>query len=191
MRRGWECAIGVVLAMAGSQSSADPLFPHAAMQYYEVSGDNIRQLQRSLQSNGPSDDDGRVVQGLTRWQIEWAFSLAGPEGQCRVIDVRVELRTVVTLPRWTPRAGVPLDVEEAWARYLGALRSHEVVHYRHGTKAANEIRGLAAALPPATCSAVERTFNIKAMRVMDKYRTLSRSYDDRTRHGANQGAVLD
>jgi hypothetical protein len=27
--------------------------------------------------------------------------------------------------------------------------------------------------------------------VMDKYRTLSRAYDDRTRHGATQGVVLD
>lgn len=190
MKLGWARMMGVVLAMPASQAEMDPLFPHATVQRYEVTGGNIRQLQRALQSNGPRDDDGRVVQGLTRWQIEWSFDVAGQEGTCKVIDVRVVLRATVTLPHWTPRAGTSPEVVEAWTRYLDALRRHEAVHHRHGAKAADEIRALAATVPPGDCGAVERTFNIKAMRVMDKYRTLSRSYDDRTRHGARQGAVL-
>lgn len=191
MRQRWRLAGNLILAMAVLQADTDSLFPQATMQYYTVSGDSIRQLQRELQSNGPRDDNGRIVHGLTHWQIEWELVLSGAEGSCTVADVRVGLKTTVTLPRWEPRSHVQPAVVEAWERYLRALRQHEFVHYRHGVKASDAIRELAEALPPGDCGDVERAFNIKAMRVMDRYRLLSRVYDERTRHGALQGAVLD
>lgn len=50
--------------------------------------------------------------------------------------------------------------------------------------------GLAGSLASSDCGAMGRSFNSKAMRILDKYRLMDRMYDERTEHGAREGALL-
>ena len=191
MRLGQGIFMGFALSLWVPNAVADPLFPRAKVTYYSVAGDNLRAIQRALRTNGPRNEDGRVVHGLTRWQVEWTFEVEGAGNTCEVVDLTVALDTTVTLPQWTPSGGASRDLVKAWTRYLDALRLHEHTHYRHGLQATEAIRALAKSLPSSNCAALSRSFNIKALRIMEMYRVRSRLYDQRTRHGATEGVALE
>ena len=191
MRLALSVFIGTALSLSVPKAVADPLFPRARVTYYPVTGDNLRTMQRALRANGPRDEDGRVVQGLTRWKIEWTFEVEPTKSTCEIVNLKIALDTTITLPHWSPGKGVSSDVARVWSTYLNALRLHERTHYTHGLQATEAIQTLAKSLPPGNCASRSTSFNIKAMRIIDMYRLRSRLYDQRTRHGVTEGVVLE
>ncbi|MBD9469348.1 DUF922 domain-containing protein [Pseudoxanthomonas sp. PXM01] len=168
----------------------DPVAGELTVVYYLVSGSTARQIHRELEAKGPRDEEGRRYHGLAEWQVDWSYGLTQSGGDCVLTDVQVDLQGKITLPAWTPGVKASRGLVNEWARYIEALRRHEHGHYAHGMRAAEEIRALPGSLASSDCAAMGRSFNSKAMRILDKYRLMDRMYDERTEHGAREGALL-
>lgn len=190
MKPGSAVVVAVLWLSAATGPAQDPLFDGAMVNYYPVEGTSLRELRRDLELKGPRDAAGNRVQGLTTWKIEWTFDVVEAAGACKITRVQVDLTTAVTLPRWTPGDRAPDALVDAWGRYETALRRHEARHYRHGVRAAEEIRALADSASTGPCRTVGQAFDSKASRILQMHAAWSRLYDVRTRHGATEGVVL-
>lgn len=158
--------------------------------YYSVTGNTAREIYRQMEANGPQDEEGRRRHGTAEWRVEWSFGLDRSGTTCTLTEVDVSLRGTITLPQWTPGPKAARSLSDTWARYIEVLRRHEDNHYDHGRRAAAEIRIMADALPPGECAALGRSFNNKAIRIIEKYKQMDRLYDERTQHGVKEGALL-
>lgn len=79
-----------------------------------------------------------------------------------------------------------------WERFLTAqLYGHEARHRDHGVSAANAVhRALSALTPEATCPAMGAKARNEARKHIDHHHRLDREYDERTRWGRTEGAIL-
>lgn len=106
---------------------------------------------------------------------------------CRVVHPRVDVRTTVTLPKWTDSSGAPESLKRWWSVFIEALREHELVHVSRARAAKVAVEGGLAALDPeATCGAVRRAAERLAIDVVHEYRALDMEFDRGTRHGRDQ-----
>jgi predicted secreted Zn-dependent protease len=158
--------------------------------YYEISGKDVDDLRREMNLRGTVGEDGRVYSALTSWDINFAYDIARDGSGYRVKSATTNVDIEYRLPRvgtsWTD-PGLNL----VWGRYLERLQQHEFGHKNLAVQAASEINELLASLPAfptADALAAEIT------KVTDeKFRVLKEKqvgYDDETRHGETQGAVL-
>lgn len=158
--------------------------------YYEISGKDLDDLRREMNLKGTVGEDGRVYSGLTSWDINFVYEIAQDGSGYRVKSATTNVDIEYRMPRvgtsWTDP-----DLGLVWRRYLERLQQHEFGHKNLAIEAASEINELLASLPAfptADALAAEVT------RVTDeKFRVLKEKqvgYDDETRHGETQGAVL-
>ncbi|MBS0432724.1 MAG: DUF922 domain-containing Zn-dependent protease [Proteobacteria bacterium] len=159
--------------------------------YYDISASTGRQLIHEMETRGPLDPQGKRVPAYTIWHVTWNYRYqSGPES-CKLTDLTVEVDGTMTLPRWVDSGTAPKSLVQSWQSMMAALRVHEDGHYAHGVEAAREIAALREATPPAAdCASLQRQFNAEATSILDKYAALDAKYDQDTRHGQTQGAIL-
>jgi predicted secreted Zn-dependent protease len=158
--------------------------------YYAVSGATVRELWQSLQQQRPWKSKFSFA-ARTDWTMRWSYQF-GEEGD-RVRVSRFELRTdiVMVLPRWIPPKNADEEVVRRWARYLRALMLHEAGHVTIAQQATADIRRQVSALPAYGSRAELREGLVATVHeLQDRFRQQDRDYDQRTRHGATQGALL-
>jgi predicted secreted Zn-dependent protease len=126
--------------------------------------------------------------GRTTWNVTWRAQWSGAP-QCRVTLAEVQLRTRVTLPRWTPPAGAPPALVAQWGTFLRALAVHEAGHAAHGAEAAREVRRELERVVMPSCGMMQLRTRDVAEAILERYRARTRDYDVQTRHGATQGAT--
>lgn len=158
--------------------------------YYEISGKDVDDLRREMNQRGTVGEDGRVYSALTSWDINFAYDIAQDGSGYRVKSATTNVDIEYRLPRVGASCTDP-ELNLVWARYSERLQQHEFGHKNLAIQAASEINELLASLPAfptADALAAEIT------RVTDeKFRVLKEKqvgYDDETRHGETQGAVL-
>lgn len=155
---------------------------------YEVHGRTPDELRESIRARGPLFD-GRRWDGRTQSDLRWTYRSERDPAGCRLSNVRIELRSIVTLPAWTgePQASEP--ARHGWRRYLAALRSHEHGHVRIALDGAREVRrALESARAP--CTTLPAHANARAQARWDETRERQRAFDRETAHGRRQGVVL-
>jgi predicted secreted Zn-dependent protease len=169
-----------------------PLLPgmvvHADETFYDITGANAAELRRAMRAHGPRDDE-RTWSGRTDWSIRWTFSFSPGRGTCRITDARVELQSLVRLPRWRPPPSAPEALVADWERYVGALRAHEHGHVEIAAEAAREITSAIRRLRTPVCTAISTEANATGRRILERARVRNRDYDTETRHGVGQGAA--
>jgi predicted secreted Zn-dependent protease len=103
------------------------------------------------------------------------------------------LTTTITtwLPRWIAPTNAAPGLREAWERYFAGLSEHEAGHARIALAAGVEIgkRTLEIGGQPDRES-LRQKINEVALQIVNDHRQQETEYDQRTRHGATQGAVL-
>ena len=134
------------------------------------------------------------MDAATQWRLEWTFSTEADASGCRCTRLATRTIITVTLPRWVQATNTPPDAALAasWARYQKGLGAHELGHAQLALAAAAELQrqvtDLGARGASADCATLERSINEAGQRVLDQYGKLERGYDEKTRHGATQGA---
>jgi predicted secreted Zn-dependent protease len=96
----------------------------------------------------------------------------------------------MTLPRWIAATNTPPEIKTAWQRYITALGQHEAGHAQFALNAAAEMQRQSKTAEMADCEALKSTLNSQSQAILEDYRRREREYDERTKHGAAQGAVL-
>jgi predicted secreted Zn-dependent protease len=158
--------------------------------YYQVTGATLRDIHASLRSNRPWKSAGQH-DGYTSWHVNWTFNVRQIDNKCRLTSLNTRTTIAITLPRWVAPTNAPEEVRAAWQRYIGALGQHEAGHGQMALAAAAEIlkRGKESG-EDANCDGLRQKINNLGQTIIDQYRARDQQYDERTKHGVTQGAVL-
>jgi predicted secreted Zn-dependent protease len=160
--------------------------------YYTVTGTDLPSLHASLEQARPWKDKATFA-GMTDWRLDWRYQVEPSEGACHCVSFTTTLTITTTLPRWAAAeaAAAPPAVKEAWDRFTKALGEHEHGHAQLALVALADVHQKVKGLGwDPDCRALGRRIDETAQRALDDHRRRDRDYDQRTRHGATQGAVL-
>lgn len=186
---GADSASGpVVQTIDAAPGGAGPVVATSRVSAYPVTGETASEIFESLVAGGPLDGDRRFF-GMTEADMGLQYRTAPTDGSCALVDVRVTLDVVTTLPEWTPPRGVPAALRRDWARFFRALQRHEAEHealaVRGVEKASEAVRGLRG----PSCAAVEAEARRRLQRIEIEIEASHRRYDEQTGHGRTEGAV--
>lgn len=178
------CLPLMLLASATAQAHNEPLYTH-----YPISGSTVQELGAQMKSLGPPQQDGRRFPGGASWNIDWQYSTTQQGARCRIGQVRVNLESTITLPQWQQHAQAESGLAAAWDTFLAQLDVHEQGHVQHGVEAAEQIRQALTGMT-GSCSTLAEQANQRGVQIIEQYNQRDLDYDEQTRHGATQGAVL-
>ena len=189
-KRRWFLLVGVLLLF---------LFPLGARaqdklqwttNYYNVTGASLEEIRQSLNQSHPWKENSSR-DGNTAWRIDWNFGLAPSAGGFRCRDFTTRTVITVTLPRWVPPTNAPTALKEIWYRYITALAQHEHGHVLNALASVAEQHKRVMELgEESSREDMRKKINDLANKVLEDFRRRDREYDDRTEHGARQGAAL-
>jgi predicted secreted Zn-dependent protease len=158
--------------------------------YYSVAGATLREIHASLRSNRPWKSNAQH-DGYTRWQVDWNFAVRTIGNKCRLTSFNTRTTIAITLPRWAAPTNATEEVRQAWQRYITALGQHEAGHGQMALAAAAEMHKRAKESgEDANCDALRQKINSLGQTILEQYQARDQQYDERTRHGVTQGAVL-
>ena len=158
--------------------------------YYVVSGSTLREIQASMAGARP-DKARSSHDGLTAWQVDWNFSTVTTGSGCRLSTFNTSAKITITLPHWVGSTNASQELKMEWQRYLRALAQHEYGHAQNGLAAAREVHDrLRQAGEDSNCEALRQRLNLLCQNIVSKHKEADQAYDQRTRHGATEGARL-
>jgi predicted secreted Zn-dependent protease len=102
----------------------------------------------------------------------------------------VSLTVRFVMPRLVADSAVSTEDRLEWLRFMHSLWSHEEGHALRGVRAAAEIRDSLNRIHTEACAQLSPAVSEAVRKVLAKYTTLQTSYDERTQHGARQGAMI-
>lgn len=160
-----------------------------AREPYPVHARPGQTLREALNAATPITLGGQRFHGYTHWNVRWNFWWQqDTAGRCRITRVSTRLQSRIQMPELATGTAAQTA---AFARYHTALYQHELGHVEFGRKAAQAIdRGIAALPPAPDCPTLEQQANALGQRLLTEQAQQERDYDQRTRHGATQGALL-
>ena len=158
--------------------------------YYDVVGDTEQAIAQQLATLGPRDPvSGRGFHAYTRWNIhpQWQVEVQA-DGQCKLSGTVIPA-AAITLPRWQALAGTDAGLQQKWSRYIAALVQHEINHALHGEQAANEAKQAGVGII-GQCAQIADLANASTAKAVQRWAQADKDYDQRTNHGAIEGAVF-
>lgn len=101
-------------------------FPGTTVQYYEVTGDNVTAINRSISAQRATGPDGRASPATTSWTVQADYQRETVGGQCKITGARAVVDAKVELPHLA--GGSKLDKTERarWDDYTGLLEQGSV-----------------------------------------------------------------
>ena len=183
--RQWSFCFGCVISLCLMPKAGAAL--RTTTNYYRVTGDSVRQIRRSINTQRPWRD--RFSQDAqTRWEIRWSYSLRSGDAGCYVQSLQTDTTITITLPLWAEGTEAPEDLREHWKRYLTALKAHEEAHKRIALDAHEELNRRLRSITAVNCDELKRRLDLSGKAVIAEFRRKDEEYDRRTRHGATEGA---
>lgn len=157
--------------------------------YYAVTGAALPEIRQSIRQSRPWKERFDL-DGMTDWRVTWQFSVAPTSSGCRCGSFSTQTTIATTLPRWIAPTNAPESVKTIWQNYAAALGQHESGHAAVALAAATEMRKrVGQAGEGSSCDGLKQRINELSQQVVEEYRKRDKEYDERTRHGATQGAA--
>lgn len=154
--------------------------------YYSIFANNGVELdaQLSLKSRNGFHAD-------TKWSIQPRYRFKKENGSCFVSDSNVTLTVTYTMPEWMNKAEAPTELQTKWNTWYSNLLSHEKTHGFNGRQAYSDIKhGIYILNRARTCSQLTDDLRNMIDNALFKYSQEDKLYDQRTRHGATEGATI-
>jgi len=149
-------------------------------EYYTVFGTTIADIGRSLRRRGPAARN-HLAWGSHSWDFDRELTWTpGPNG-CAVGDLRIDLRSTITLPRWAERGGAERELQLMWDEFMVALREHEERHRRYALEAATEIYTQTALMTASDCERLSSEIQARTREILDHYDQINRDFDAESR----------
>jgi len=185
-RQVWFLALILAGGCLATAAAADSFV--VTTNFYNVSGTNWWDVHASKTRARPWTTNMHF-DATTRWNLRWTYNWARTEEGYRATSVGVAGTAVITMPRWIPPPQTPPATRQRWLRYIAALMTHEQGHVSLARAAAVELRKELEALPAfPTRQALNEAVEKRSQAVIQSFKEKERDYDQRTGHGATQGA---
>ena len=155
---------------------------------YTVSGTTPDEVLAALRERGPRSGDEWFF-GLTETSMDLTYRVADLEGGCGVLDARLDLGVLVTLPEWTPTVDTDRTLVRDWGRFFRALSRHEARHREIAEDGARDLFRQLDGLRRPDCTALEAELGHRLSAAQRDIEGAHRDYDARTGHGRTEGAV--
>lgn len=149
-------------------------------EYYTVFGTTIPDIGRSLRRRGPAARN-HLAWGRHSWDFERELTWAPGPDRCAVGDLRIDLRSTITLPRWAERGGAERELQLMWDEFMVALREHEERHRRYALEAATEIYAQTLLMTAPDCERLSSAIQGRTREILDHYDQLNRTFDAQSR----------
>lgn len=160
-------------------------------EYYEVTGQDERELRKQMSQNGSAWNDGNKYDSVTRWHVTWDYSYERTPGACSPDSFRANVEITSRYPKWLRVDTAPSPLKEKWDAYLASLVTHETGHRDMAVEAVQDLTRTIADMPTTpTCAELDRKIRCLCHERMQKLNDDSKEYDSVTRHGYAQGAVF-
>jgi predicted secreted Zn-dependent protease len=160
-------------------------------EYYEIKGDNEKELRNQMCRNGCALSNGETFDSVTSWRWRLNYGYDRAPRACAVDSFRVALEIKYRYPKWVRTGAVAQPLIDKWDGYIKNLITHETGHRDLAVEAAAELSRAVAALPPArTCAELDREVRALGHERMEKLNAAEKGYDVTTGHGKKQGAVF-
>ena len=170
---------------AGAQSSVQ-----WTTNYYPVTGTTLSEVRQSIRRNRPWKDRFEH-DAMTNWRVKWEFTTGPTATGCQCRSFRTQTTIVVSMPGWITSTNASDTARQLWRQYVTALGRHEAGHAELALAAAAELHKRIQGLSEAPdCRTLEKQIGDLCQSVIEDHRKRDRAYDEKTHHGADQGAVL-
>lgn len=158
--------------------------------YYTANADPSRSLTDILNASSPIRENDKLFFGYTKWNIKWNYNWhEKPNGRCKLTRVTVDFSSSIQLPKLN---GGSTKQRKQFDKFLPALRTHELGHYKFGKDAAIAIDRKISSLPEmSSCKELGSTANKLGEQILNEYKKKEKQYDTSTSHGKTQGAWLE
>ena len=179
--------LGLLIATAGDLAAQ-----HVSCKtnYYAVTGGDLREIHQSFRASRPWRET-EAHDGFTVWNVSWRFNTIYNGSLCRLTTFSTTTTINITLPRWVAPTNAADSLKAEWDRYIRALGQHEYGHAQLALMAAAEIQKRAREVTDdPSCDGLKQRVSSLCEGVLQKYKDLDTSYDQRTNHGMNDGARL-
>ena len=95
---------------------------------YNIQGSNVVQLAKQMDRLGPFNSDGNKVLAVTSIKHETNGGSCYSDGTADLSDVKVTVKTTITMPCWYPQSGTSQEEVSKFDRFMRALALHELRH---------------------------------------------------------------
>ena len=156
---------------------------HDPMHTYQVLGTTTREVRGQILYCSAVTP----YWGYASNQFSFAYSTTSSSGSCVIANVRVGLRTRITMPSWTPTPDSAPDLPGKWNATLAGLLTHEQGHVDIATADADKMFTDLQATPPAlTCGALTSAASAIFADDLAADALAQATYDADTNHGRTQ-----
>jgi len=160
-------------------------------EYYEIRGNNEKELKDQMCRNGCPFNDGKKYDSLTTWRVKLDYGYDRATKACAADSVKVNVAINIRYPKWVKTDAAPPQLVAKWDNYMKNLVKHENEHRDLAVAAATELSKAVAALPPASsCSELDREVRTLSRERLEKLNADEKRLDDTTSHGKTEGALF-
>jgi predicted secreted Zn-dependent protease len=158
---------------------------------YPVYGDTTADLEQDIARCSPiATSEGRFA-ATTGYALATYYRYAGTaQGTCRVTSAVVTLHINQTFPQWQDKPTADSQTRVAWNNFIANLHTHEQGHIELDQAAAQNLFAQLTNLEAPNCSALQTIVSATTSSIINNLRIANDQYDDTTKHGTTQGAVL-
>ncbi len=150
---------------------------------YPVRGQDYASLVKSLSVNGP-----KGFHGLASWNIAYQYTTRPSGNACRFDSIRLVVQGEILMPKWTDEGTAAPALRQRWADYYAALQQHEEGHVQHGNELAALLQEKFMGYGDFACGQAKSIAQSEFDKLYNNLKNRDKEYDQRTQHGATQGA---
>lgn len=160
--------------------------------YYDIGGSSPAELRLQMRQNGTKWKDGRIYAALTTWDIRYKYDVVSENGRYVMKAVTTDISIEYIFPRKLRSTSTASDaLTVLWEKYMDCLIEHEIGHKDLAVKTAGEINETLESLGSfPSRSELDSEVGRQVQAKLKKLKEMQVEYDDHTRHGEKQGAVL-
>ena len=100
--------------------------PGTNVEYYDVTGANVTEINRSIARQRPRSAKGNPVPANTDWSVRAEFDRTVTDGQCRVTAARANVTASADLPRLADDTRIDKPTRARWQDYVGLLEQNSI-----------------------------------------------------------------
>ena len=158
--------------------------------YFQVYGRDTRTIQQQIWRCSP-DIGHRQLHAISQSRIDLSYGQfqLPLSDTCKLTNVKVGLRTLMTLPTWQADEWTPTATKQAMNRFLSGILVHERGHGQIDRQYAEKLLHRLQAIQ-APCASLLSEVQMVANQVQAELRSAQQAYELKTNYGANQGAWL-
>jgi len=159
--RAVAATVAAIVLSANSLAAFAGVTSTTSQRYYNVSGTSQATLARTIRSNPFRGDSGGAVANIRpKYALDVATKKAG--NTCRVTNVNLSIRFVLTLPRANESA-MSASTRTVWRSFVSFARRHEEGHRAIYLQCARNFAAKAQRLSASNCAGLKA----KAQRLLD------------------------